>query len=46
MVLDGGRTPGEKGSTLVGVSGNRITCIREGRIPFAEVLQAAGRAAG
>jgi L-threonylcarbamoyladenylate synthase len=46
MILDGGRTPGEKGSTLVGVSGNRITCIREGRIPFAEVLQAAGRAAG
>lgn len=46
MVLDGGRTPGEKGSTLVGVNGNRITCIREGCIPFAEVLQTAGRAAG
>lgn len=46
LILDGGRTPGEKGSTLVGVSGSRITCIREGRLSFAEVLQAAGRAAG
>ncbi|MHB8789815.1 MAG: L-threonylcarbamoyladenylate synthase [Desulfobulbaceae bacterium] len=46
MILDGGRTPGEKGSTLVGVSGNRITCIREGCIPFAEVLQTAGGATG
>jgi L-threonylcarbamoyladenylate synthase len=46
LILDGGRTHGEKGSTLVGVSGKRITCIREGRLSFGEVLQAAGRTAG
>ena len=46
LILDGGPTPGRMGSTLVGVNGSRVTCIREGRIRFAEVLQAAGTTAG
>lgn len=46
LVLDGGPTPGRMGSTLVGVNGSRVTCIREGRIGFADVLQAAGTTAG
>lgn len=46
LILDGGPTPGRTGSTLVGVSGSRVTCIREGRVSFAEVLQAAATTAG
>ena len=46
LILDGGRTPGKLGSTLVGVSGSKISCIREGHISFADVLQAAGITAG
>lgn len=37
MVLDGGRTPGGDPSTLVGVSGDTIECIREGRIPCRDI---------
>lgn len=46
LILDGGKTPGKKGSTLVGVSGSQVTCIREGCISFARVMQAAGPTAG
>jgi L-threonylcarbamoyladenylate synthase len=46
LILDGGETPGKMGSTLVGVCGSRVTCIREGRISFAQVMQAAGATAG
>ena len=37
LVLDGGPTPGGPGSTLVGENTD-IFCIREGKIPFAEIL--------
>jgi L-threonylcarbamoyladenylate synthase len=40
MILDGGRTPGKTASTLVRISGDRISCLREGCISFAEVRQA------
>ena len=46
LILDGGPTPGRMGSTLVGVHGSRVTCIREGRVSFVDVLQAAGTTAG
>jgi len=46
LVLDGGKTPGKKGSSLIGVSGSQVTCIREGCISFADVLQATGTSAG
>jgi L-threonylcarbamoyladenylate synthase len=46
LILDGGPAPGRMGSTLVGVSGGRITCLREGRISFVEVLRSAGTTAG
>ena len=37
FILDGGPTPGGKGSTLVGYDG-QISCVREGQIPFSLVL--------
>ena len=40
MVLEGGRTPGKKPSTLITFTGNSIECIREGCIPFSEITQA------
>ena len=40
MVLGGGRTPGEKPSTLIKFNGNSIECIREGCIPFSEITLA------
>ena len=40
MVLAGGRTPGQKPSTLIGFTGNNIACIREGCIPCSEILRA------
>lgn len=42
MIVDGGRTPGGKGSTLVGIDQEQITCIREGCVSFAAVRRAAG----
>lgn len=38
MILDGGRTPGQQGSTLVRPGPNTVECIREGCIPCATVL--------
>lgn len=46
LILDGGRTPGKRGSTLIGISGSQVTCIREGCISFADVLRASGTTAG
>ena len=43
MIVDGGRTPGGKGSTLVGIDEEKITCIRDGCVSFAAVLRAAGQ---
>jgi len=37
LILDGGRTPGGCGSTLVGFCGASLCCLREGVIPFAAV---------
>lgn len=42
MVFDGGRTPGIAGSTIVGMSGGSLKLIREGAIPFAEILRISG----
>ncbi len=36
LILDGGRTLGGAGSTLIGWDGQALRCCREGRIPFAE----------
>ncbi|HHD63677.1 MAG TPA: threonylcarbamoyl-AMP synthase [Desulfobulbaceae bacterium] len=41
MILDGGRTPGGRGSTLVTCRGERLLCLREGQIPFSAVQAAA-----
>jgi L-threonylcarbamoyladenylate synthase len=46
MILDGGRTPGVQGSTLVGVGDDTVECIREGRIPFGEIRAALRARAG
>jgi L-threonylcarbamoyladenylate synthase len=37
LVLDGGLTPGGKGSTLVGMEQNQLVCIRDGQIDYTEV---------
>lgn len=37
LILDGGATPGGSGSTLIGLQGNGLTCIREGKIRFSAV---------
>lgn len=37
-VLDGGRTPGQQGSTLVGFEDEKIVCIRQGCVPFQDIL--------
>lgn len=37
FILDGGPTPGQSGSTLVGLDHDRLICIREGQIDFAQI---------
>ncbi len=38
LILDGGTTPGGQGSTLVGYD-RELVCLREGKIPFAEIVK-------
>lgn len=45
MILDGGMTPGRAGSTVVGMRGNSLWCLRQGVLPFAEVATVATGAA-
>lgn len=42
MILDGGRTPGVQGSTLVGVGNDTVECIRRGSVPFDAILACLG----
>lgn len=37
IILDGGRTPGRKGSTLVGIHDGAVHYIREGYVDFKEI---------
>ena len=39
MIFDGGRTPGIVGSTIIGIAEGRLELIREGVIPFRDILQ-------
>lgn len=39
-ILDGGTTPGGSASTIVRVEGDRLTCLRDGALPFAELTLA------
>jgi len=41
-VIDGGRTPGGFGSTIVGLDRDRLRLIRKGVISFAEIRAVAG----
>ncbi|NLZ17747.1 MAG: threonylcarbamoyl-AMP synthase [Desulfobulbaceae bacterium] len=41
FVLDGGETPGGAGSTVVALRDGALTCLRDGKIPFADVQRAA-----
>lgn len=38
MIVDGGQTQGQGGSTLVRVGNGEIACLREGLVPFERVL--------
>lgn len=40
LIFDGGDTPGGSGSTLVGLHGAALRCLREGKIPFAQIQEA------
>lgn len=40
MIFDGGKTPGGTGSTIIGFAEGQIRLIREGVIPFADILRA------
>ena len=40
MVIDGGKTPGGRGSTLVGIEKGRLRLVRDGVIPFADIAAA------
>ena len=42
VVLDGGTTPGRKGSTIIAFNKKMLVCIREGQISLAEVQAAVG----
>ncbi len=42
MILDGGTTVGESASTLVGIRRGRFHLIREGALPFGEIIAVAG----
>ncbi len=39
MILTGGRTPGHKPSTLIGFAGETVKCLREGCIPFSDIMR-------
>ena len=41
LILDGGDTPGGSGSTLVGLCDRALCCLREGKIPFSQIQEAA-----
>ncbi len=43
MILDGGRTPGGRASTVVSCLGGAVSCLREGQIAFDEILTAVNR---
>ena len=37
-VIDGGEVPGGLGSTIIGVEGNGLKLIRDGSVPFEEII--------
>ena len=39
IIFDGGKTPGTIGSTIIGREGKSLKLIREGVIPFKEILK-------
>lgn len=43
MILDGGRTPGGRASTVVSCLGGTVSCLREGQIAFDEILAVVNR---
>jgi len=44
LILDGGLTPGGKGSTLVGMERNQLVCIRDGQIEYNTVQRCVNHA--
>jgi len=42
MIIDGGKTPGGKGSTLVVFQKNVLKCLREGCVPFQNIKNVVG----
>lgn len=46
LIFNGGKTPGIGGSTIVGLDGEKLKLIREGVIPFTEIIQASRNVSG
>ena len=46
MIFDGGKTPGIIGSSIVGLDGDKLKFIREGVIPFKDILEVSKRQSG
>jgi L-threonylcarbamoyladenylate synthase len=46
LIFDGGKTPGIGGSTIVGLEGDKPRLIREGVIPFAEIVKVSAAITG
>jgi L-threonylcarbamoyladenylate synthase len=46
LIFDGGETPGIGGSTIVGLEGDKPRLIREGVIPFAEIVKVSAAITG
>jgi L-threonylcarbamoyladenylate synthase len=42
VIFDGGKTPGTLGSTIVSHEGGELRLVREGVIPFGNILKASG----
>jgi len=46
LIFDGGKTPGTGGSSIIRLEGDKLKLIREGIIPFAEILKVSAAIAG
>jgi L-threonylcarbamoyladenylate synthase len=44
-ILNGGKTPGGKGSTIIGLGENRLRLIRDGVVPLTRIIEAVSASA-
>lgn len=44
-IINGGKTPGGKGSTIIGIRQNRLQCLRDGVVPYTKIIAAVSASA-